>query len=76
MSGVITFWNKDKAYGFIRTVVNGKHESYFLHISDIVEGSLFPSVGDSAEFDAVPAKPGKKCGSAANAKIAAAGGGR
>lgn len=76
MQGTITFWNKDKAYGFIRTVTNGKHESYFLHINEIVEGALVPTVGDSAQFDAVPAQPGKKCGSAANAKITAAGGGR
>ena len=76
MQGTITYWNKDRAYGFIRTIADGKQESYFLHINEIVEGALVPAVGDSAQFDGVPGQPGKKCGSAANVKITAAGGGR
>ena len=72
MQGTITFWNKNKAYGFIKTIVSGKHESYFCHISGIVEGELVPSVGDKVQFDAVPAEPGRTCGSAANVKITSA----
>jgi cold shock CspA family protein len=73
MQGTITFWNKDRAFGFIRTTTNGKHESYFLHITEIEEGPLVPSVGDAAEFDIAPAIKNGKLSNAAKVKITAAG---
>lgn len=69
MQGTITYWNKNRAFGFIRTIAGGKQESYFLHINEITEGPLVPSVGDTAVFEAVPAASGKKCGSAVSAKL-------
>lgn len=73
MEGTITFWNKDRAYGFIRVITQGKHESYFLHITQIVEGTPVPSVGDTAEFEAVPSTKSGKLLNAVNVKITAGG---
>lgn len=69
MQGIITYWNKDRAFGFIRTTANGKHESYFLHIVEITEGPLVPSIGDSVEFDIAPAINNGKLPNATHAKI-------
>lgn len=71
MQGTISYWNKDRAFGFIRTTTNGKHESFFLHISEIAEGPLVPSVGDTAEFDIAPSINNGKLQNAVNVKIVA-----
>lgn len=74
MKGTITYWNKDRAFGFIRTVGHGKHESYFLHITEIADGPLVPSVGETAEFDTAPAINNGKLSNAVKVKITPAGG--
>ena len=46
MKGKITFWRKDKGYGF---VLSGD-VSYFLHISNIKNQEV-PNPGDEIKFD-------------------------
>lgn len=74
MRGIVTYWSKERAYGFVRTTVHPKHESFFLHEMEISEGSLVPSIGDAAEFDIAPPRIGGKLSNAVNAKITPIGG--
>lgn len=69
MQGTITYWNQDRAYGFIRTRNHGKQQSFFLHITEIAEGPLVPSVGARAEFEVAPAAKNGKLPNAVNAKV-------
>jgi cold shock CspA family protein len=75
MQGIVTHWNKQRAYGFVRTSINGKHESYFLHLTEITEGPLVPSIGDTAEFEVAPPRIPGKLPNAIKVKITAPAGG-
>jgi cold shock CspA family protein len=75
MQGIVTFWNKARAFGFIRAAVNGKHESFFLHLTEITEGPLVPSIGDTAEFEVAPPRIPGKLPNAIKVKITGAAGG-
>jgi cold shock CspA family protein len=44
-SGVISFFNEDKGYGFIKEV--GSQESFFVHISEV---ATVPHEGDKVSF--------------------------
>jgi cold shock CspA family protein len=70
MQGLLTFWNKERAFGFVQT---SQRETFFLHITQIVDGPLIPTVGSVVEFDVQPALPGKKLSNAVNAKITVGG---
>lgn len=71
MQGLLAFWNKERAFGF---VITDRRETFFLHITQIVDGPLIPTVGSVVEFDVQPALPGKKLPNAVNAKITVGGG--
>lgn len=71
MQGILTFWNKERAFGFVQT---SQRESYFLHITRIIDGPIIPTVGSLVQFDVEPPLPGKKQPNAVNAKITAASG--
>lgn len=71
LTGLLTFWNRDRAFGFIRTE---QRETFVLHITAITEGPLIPTVGSVVEFEVQPPLPGKKLPNTANAKITVGGG--
>jgi cold shock CspA family protein len=66
MQGILTYWSKERGFGFIQTA---QRESFFLHITAITEGPLIPTVGCLVEFEPGAALPGKKAPNAVNAKI-------
>jgi cold shock CspA family protein len=71
MQGLLTFWSKERAFGFVLTE---QRQTYFLHITKIVAGPLIPTVGSLVEFEVAPALPGKPLPNAVNAKITPTGG--
>jgi cold shock CspA family protein len=71
MTGLLSFWSKERGFGF---VVTDKRESFCLHLTEIVEGPLIPAVGSLVEFDVKPPLPGKQHPNAVNAKITVASG--
>ena len=74
MEGIVTFFDKRRAYGFVRATVGGKHESFFLHITEVNEGPLVPSIGDTAEFEIAPPRTAGKLSNAVKVKITPVGG--
>lgn len=68
MIGQVYTWNL-LGYGF---VLVGKKEIYFLHLDNVVQGADEVKVGATVEFDAAPARAGKKYPQAVNAVVGGA----
>ena len=64
--GVLKSWHPLKGFG---TVVVTRHEAYFLHTSNVVEGPENPALGSTVYFDAAPAFRHGKLPQAVNAVI-------
>jgi hypothetical protein len=59
--GVIRSWQKDRGFGIIVVPNTSPLEKYFLHISNIFDGTDSPTVGQLAYFKVSdkPVTPGK-----------------
>lgn len=64
--GILTSWNSIRGFG---TVVISRHEAYFLHTTNVVEGPDNPARGSVVYFDVGPAVNGGKLPQAVNAVI-------
>jgi hypothetical protein len=65
--GVLTSWKPLKGFG---SVVVNRHEVYFLHTTNVVEGPENPVLGSVVHFDVAPAVNNGKFPQAVNAVIA------
>jgi cold shock CspA family protein len=66
--GVLASWS-ERGYGFI---VGDGRQSYFLHISEIIEGPPIPRIGSNVEFIPAPPHNGGRLPSAVNVRILSA----
>ncbi len=64
--GTLVSWNSIRGFG---TVVISRHEAYFLHTSNVVEGPENPARGSVVYFDVAPAINSGKLPQAVNAVI-------
>jgi cold shock CspA family protein len=64
--GILTSWNSIRGFG---TVVISRHEAYFLHTTNVVEGPDNPTRGSVVYFDVAPAINDGKLPQAVNAVI-------
>jgi len=64
--GVLKSWHPLKGFG---TVVINRHEAYFLHTTNVVEGPENPALGSVVYFDPAPAINNGKLPQAVNAVI-------
>jgi hypothetical protein len=64
--GVLKSWHPLKGFG---TVVVTRHEAYFLHTTNVVEGPEYPALGSTVYFDVAPAFCNGKLPQAVNAVI-------
>ncbi len=64
--GILKVWKDLRGFGI---VVISRHEAYFLHTSDVIEGPENPTLGSTVYFDTEPTPPGKKLPVAVNAVI-------
>jgi len=64
--GVLKSWHALKGFG---TVVISRHEAYFLHTANVVEGPENPARGSTVYFDVAPAINNGKLPQAVNAVI-------
>ncbi len=64
--GVLKSWHPLKGFGM---VVVTRHEAYFLHTTNVVEGPENPTLGSVVSFDPAPAINNGKLPQAVNAVI-------
>jgi hypothetical protein len=64
--GVLKSWHPLRGFG---TVVVTRHEAYFLHTSNVVEGPENPALGSIVHFDPAPAINNGKLPQAVNAIV-------
>jgi len=64
--GVLKRWDPFMGFG---TVVISRHEAYFLHTTNVIEGPENPAIGSIVYFDVAPAFRRGKLPQAVNAVI-------
>jgi hypothetical protein len=64
--GILVSWKPLRAFG---SVAVSRHELYFLHTTNVVEGPEVPTIGSVVQFDVAPATNNGKNPQAVNAVI-------
>jgi cold shock CspA family protein len=72
MNGQISYFNRDRGFGFVVVTEAGNNTSFFMHVSDIISGPINPAVGDAVEFVPEPSRSGKRYSLALRCQIVSA----
>lgn len=74
MLGIVTRWDRDKGFGFLRSDADGA--SYFVHVTALTGEGMFKAKylapGDRVEFELGPPRPPHQKPVAKNVKRASA----